>query len=104
MKKHEIELPEYFDRYINHVEDIELFEALNKYGANMFIDHKQKLIDIGDKVYSPGKWTVKDIIQHVIDAERVFDYRALSFARNEKALLASFNEDEYAEASNANDR
>ena len=56
----------------------------------------------GDHRYAPGKWTVKDVIQHVIDTERVFAYRALRFGRNDATPLPGFEENEYAkEASSA---
>ncbi|HMC02403.1 MAG TPA: DinB family protein [Flavobacteriaceae bacterium] len=54
--------------------------------------------------YAEGKWTIKEIIQHIIDAERVFTYRALCFARKDKTPLPGFNENEYATASIANSR
>jgi len=52
--------------------------------------------------YEIGKWSVKDIIQHLIDAERVFAYRALRFARQDKTPLPGFNENDYAINANAN--
>ncbi|MGG7037046.1 MAG: DinB family protein [Flavobacterium sp.] len=61
----------------------------------------------GDKFdyrYAEGKWTVKDILQHLIDAERVFSYRALRFARSDEAELEAFEEDDYAVEANANSR
>ncbi|MGP8214589.1 MAG: DinB family protein [Bacteroidia bacterium] len=103
MKKSEIEkMPEYFDRYINLVEDIDVTDALKKYGANLFAPGKMK--QLGDKVYEPGKWTAKDIIQHLIDAERVFSYRAMRFARNDKTTLPGFDENEFALTAGASRR
>ena len=46
--------------------------------------------------YAPGKWSIKDILVHVIDDERIYAYRALRFARNEQANLIGFDQDEYA--------
>ncbi len=58
----------------------------------------------GDDAYAPGKWTVKEMIQHLIDAERVFCYRILCISRGEKTSLPGFDENFYAEHSNANTR
>ena len=54
--------------------------------------------------YAVGKWTIKDIIQHSIDAERIFCYRALRISRNDKTPLAGFDENDYVENTNANAR
>ena len=54
--------------------------------------------------YSKNKWSVAEVIQHVIDAERVFNYRALCFARGETKALPGFDQNEYAQASEAHRR
>ncbi|AUC84575.1 damage-inducible protein DinB [Polaribacter sp. ALD11] len=54
--------------------------------------------------YAEGKWTLKELIQHIIDTERVFCYRALSFARNDKTSLPGLDQDIFVENDNANDR
>ena len=46
--------------------------------------------------YAPEKWTVKQLLQHMIDTERIFSYRALRFSRNDIAPLPGFDEDSYA--------
>jgi hypothetical protein len=54
--------------------------------------------------YAAGKWTIKEMVQHIIDAERIFAYRALCIARGDKTSLPGFDENSYAEASGANNR
>ena len=96
MKKSSITvLPEFYDRYINETDDLDLSEALESYSVNLIIEDKDKLISLGNKVYETGKWTVKDILQHLIDCERIFCYRALRIARNDKTPLPGFEENEY---------
>lgn len=94
-------MPAYFDRYINMTDDVTLDEAfqisLNE--IDQFPLARWKAL--GDRVYAPGKWTVKDILQHLIDTERIFAFRALAFARGETQKLPSYSEDDYASAANA---
>lgn len=52
--------------------------------------------------YAPEKWTIKEVLQHLIDGERVFAYRAMAIARGEKVSLPGFDENEYARNSHAN--
>lgn len=47
--------------------------------------------------YAEGKWTLKELLQHLIDAERIFAYRALRFARKDKTELAGWDEEMYAQ-------
>jgi hypothetical protein len=54
--------------------------------------------------YAENKWSVKEVIQHIIDTERVFDYRALAFSRKDIHTLPSFDENDYAKNSNADSR
>ena len=54
--------------------------------------------------YAEGKWTIKEVLLHIIDDERVYAYRALRFARNDQTELPGFEQDDYARHSNANAR
>jgi hypothetical protein len=56
----------------------------------------------GDYRYADGKWSIKEVIQHLIDTERVFAYRALRFSRGDSTDLPGFDHDAYVPASNAN--
>lgn len=54
--------------------------------------------------YAPDKWTIKEILVHIVDDERIFAYRALCFARGEKQSLPGFDQDEFTKHSGANER
>ena len=107
MKKSELlaeEYPQYFFTYISKAADLDLIEGLQS-SCNQTLslfknipDHKFEF------AYDEGKWTIKEIIQHLIDAERVFAYRALRFARGDKNNLPGYDENEYVPTSLANRR
>lgn len=82
MKKSDIkQMPEYFDRYINLVEDVELSEAFDESLKQLDDLDVNLLKKIGDGKYAPDKWTVKEVFQHFLDWERILSQRALLFAR-----------------------
>ena len=56
------------------------------------------------KAYAEGKWTIKQVLGHVIDSERVFAYRALRIGRNDKTPLAGFEQDDYVASTDFNAR
>jgi DinB superfamily len=61
----------------------------------------------GDRLayrYADGKWNIKEILLHIVDDERIYAYRALRFARNDKTELPGFDQDDYTKQSGANDR
>jgi uncharacterized damage-inducible protein DinB len=58
----------------------------------------------GDYSYAPGKWTIKEALSHIIEAERIFAYRALCISRGEQQNLPGFEENDYVINSEANNR
>ena len=57
-----------------------------------------------EHAYAEGKWTPKDILLHIIDTERVFVYRAMRIARQDKTEMVGFEQDDYVDAGKANNR
>lgn len=57
-----------------------------------------------DFAYAPGKWTIKEMLGHIIDTERIMTYRAMRIARNDQTPLASFDEDTYVANAHFKDR
>jgi hypothetical protein len=105
MKKSDINpLPQYYDRYINLVPDVELSQAFDDSLQQLDQLDRNLVARVADKTYSPGKWTVKDIIQHLIDSERIMCYRTLLFARRDGTIPAGVEQDLFATNANANRR
>ncbi|AWI26904.1 DinB family protein [Flavobacterium pallidum] len=98
------EYASYYTTYINALDDVHLTEEL-EISLHDFIRFVQDIpMDKFDYRYAEGKWTIKDIILHLTDAERVFSYRALRFARQDKTPLPGFEENSYVDAAHAGDR
>ena len=99
------EFASYFKRYIDLVED-------DGYILKYLADNLTELTDFCRAIpedkhlyrYAPDKWTLFDILQHIIDGERVFAYRALVYARNDQTVLPSFDQDAYADRVEADKR
>jgi hypothetical protein len=97
-------LPEYFDRYINIVKENNLGKVLLHSLEEINLLRQPSVSEKQNFAYAEGKWTVKELIQHIIDTERIMAYRALRFARMDSIHLHSFDEDAIAAASGANAR
>jgi hypothetical protein len=90
----------YYGRYITLVGGNDVVAALEDQPRDTLALLSTLSEEQGDSRYAPDKWSVKEMLGHVIDAERVFSYRALRFARNDRTPLASFEQDDYVRAGN----
>src|SRR5579863_6022330 len=94
------EYADYFARYIDKVEGTDIIDVLQTQLESTMILLKGIDETRGDFRYEPGKWSIKELLGHVIDTERVFSYRSLVFARNDSAPLPGFDQDKWAEQAN----
>jgi hypothetical protein len=88
----------YYGRYITLVGGDDVVAALEDQPRETLALLSTLSEEQGDYRYAPGKWSVKEMLGHVIDTERVLTYRALRFARNDRTPLASFEQDDYVRA------
>jgi hypothetical protein len=97
-------VPVFYHKYIQKVNADTLQQALESLPSEL----NSFLISIPEErwmhKYAADKWSIKEVVVHITDAERIFAYRALCFARNERLSLPGFEENDYAQASQANTR
>lgn len=87
----------YYHGYISKVKEDDLLTAFRNQTAVSLQFWAELPENKHDHAYASGKWTLKQVLQHLIDAERIFAYRALRFARKDMTPLASFDENSYAD-------
>jgi hypothetical protein len=90
--------------YVEHVKSLDMIEALQQSGKHTVALVKSIPHDKADFRYAPEKWSIKEMLCHMLDTERILCYRALRFARNDKTPLAGFEESDYAPEANAGAR
>jgi uncharacterized damage-inducible protein DinB len=87
----------YFERYISKVPDGDIneliFRQLTEFGSQIGTFSEE----LAAFRYAEGKWSVKEVVGHITDCERIFGYRALAIAREDKTPLPSFDQDAYVE-------
>ena len=97
-------VPTFYKKYVEFVKEMDLADAL-RYAGKVI---QEVVLSIPEKKgtfrYAEGKWTIKEVLNHMMDAERVFAYRALRFSRNDLTPLAAFDENAYATEANAHGR
>ena len=91
----------YYSTYIDQVPEGDVLETLSTQ-VEVTLDLLASVPpEMEEHRYAPGKWSVREVVGHVIDAERTFVHRALTFARSDAGPLPGMDQDEYAAASNA---
>jgi uncharacterized damage-inducible protein DinB len=94
------EYPGHYTHYVDLVEDGNLLEIFEKQSAITHEFFNSIPEELGDYTYAFGKWTIKDIVGHLIDTERIFTVRALRIARGDKQPLPGFEQDDYVKNAN----
>ncbi len=85
----------YFDRYVARVPEADALPVLERQRTELRAAFSGVPETTGGFRYAPGKWTVRELLGHVIDTERIFAYRALCIARGETQPLPGFDQDPY---------
>lgn len=97
-------VPEFYHGYINKAKGDDLMTALRNSTRELFNLLKSIPAEKHDYRYADGKWTIKEVLQHLLDGERVFTYRALRFARKDETPLPAFDENLFAQTAKADKR
>ena len=98
------DFPEFYGGYISKVEADSVIKAVATYSDSLIAFYTGLPEEKAGYRYAEGKWTLKELLQHAVDTERIMSYRLLRIARKDKTPLASFDENEFAANSRANDR
>lgn len=93
----EHEYPGYYEPFIGLTKTADIVQELEKEGHNIVKFLLTIPEEKGDYRYHPDKWSLKEVLAHIIDTERIFNYRALCFSRGEINPLPGFDENMYAE-------
>jgi hypothetical protein len=94
----------FYHGYVSSVPDGDVVELLRSGGRELLESIGRIPEDRGGYRYAPEKWTIREVIGHLIDAERIFSYRALRVARGDRTPLASFDENQYVNTAGSNAR
>jgi hypothetical protein len=98
------EFADFYAGYIAGVPDGDLIAVLESQGKETLGLLRGVPESKGGFAYAPGKWTLKDVLGHIADAERVFSYRVLRIARGDQTPLASFDENAWVPTAGAGAR
>lgn len=97
-------VPPFYKGYVENVKDLDIIEALTQSSEITLKLIRSLPEQKGEYRYGDDKWSIKELLAHMIDVERIMAYRALRFARNDKTDLPGFEENDYAPEANAHAR
>lgn len=97
-------VPKFYQGYVRNVQDLDVMDALKQSSKDTLQLLQTIPEEKGTYRYAEGKWTIKELLAHMLDVERIMSYRALRFARNDKTDLPGFEENDYAPEANAHGR
>jgi len=97
-------VPAYFDGYLKLVSEENMLDAMNNTWNELREWAKEVDESKASYAYEEGKWTINTLLQHIVDTERIFQYRSLSIARGEMNELPGFDHNSYAKNSNTEHR
>ena len=98
------EYGEYYKNYIELVQTNSLLDELESSVISIYSLLTGISPELSDYRYAQGKWSIKELVQHLIDTEKIFNYRALRFVRNDNQELLGYDHDEYVKQSKVNNR
>ncbi len=99
------EYADYYQEYINQIPDSEsIIKVLEDGREKMRTLIESVPEEKGSYSYAPGKWSIKEVLGHIADVERVMAYRAMCIARGEKKSLPGFEQDDYVASADFNSR
>ena len=99
-KPKKTDYPSFYTGYVEHVPEVKLIDLLKSQSEKTKALFGNLTAVQADHAYAPGKWTLKELLGHICDAERVFAYRALSMARGDQQSLPGMDENVYMEHAN----
>ncbi len=94
----------YYKDYVNYIEGDNIIKILRDQLSRTVKLVKSIPEEKGNYAYAKGKWSIKEVLGHITDSERIFAYRALCIARGEKKSLPGFEQDDYVRGGNFNNR
>ena len=97
-------IPEFYRDYVQSMLDADYLDLLDYVYADAVAILNNIREEKANYAYAEGKWTIKDILQHIIDSERIFTYRMVAISRREKQAILGYDHNDYVACAKAKNR